>query len=297
MKRQKKWGYWVPIGVGVLGYCFMLYYNVITMLYLFEPGGVAKKILTIGTCLSGLAFLLLIKQYITARCSNLRYQKLSGMQRRLIEKQQDYYQMLFHKEEETKKFRHDIKNHIYCIKFLAEKQKYEELKVYILSIQEKIEQLKVQIETGNDIVNAIANDYYERCMKEQISFHWEGGIPNDISINSMDLCTIFSNLLENAYEATSQIKNKEKRFLQVTTRRFRNNVMFTFANSITKPVIIKRNQLRTTKFDRENHGFGSMNVVECVEENNGTITFTSSDTQFLVEIFFSNSCKEPEQFT
>jgi sensor histidine kinase regulating citrate/malate metabolism len=58
------------------------------------------------------------------------------------------------------------------------------------------------------------------------------------------------------------------------------------SNPVFKKVKIANNRLVTTKKDRGQHGYGSLNVKECVERYNGNINYSCDGNHFVVEVLF-----------
>lgn len=61
--------------------------------------------------------------------------KVAIINEKLLETQADYYKMLLEKEDETRKFRHDMSNHIICIDALSQEKKYDEMQSYLSSLK------------------------------------------------------------------------------------------------------------------------------------------------------------------
>lgn len=58
--------------------------------------------------------------------------KVAIINEKLLETQADYYKMLLEKEDETRKFRHDMSNHIICIDALSQEKNMMKCKVIYL---------------------------------------------------------------------------------------------------------------------------------------------------------------------
>ena len=56
---------------------------------------------------------------------NEKMKETVDIEKRLRNSQKNYYEMLLQKEEETRKYRHDITNHLMCLKALADDKKTE----------------------------------------------------------------------------------------------------------------------------------------------------------------------------
>jgi sensor histidine kinase regulating citrate/malate metabolism len=86
----------------------------------------------------------------------------------------------------------------------------------------KKEQFSIEIQSGSDIVNAIANNLIEENRDNGISVRWIGALPPQLNISNMDLCTVFSNILTNAFETAAPLPNDK--IIEVTVKILRVNL-------------------------------------------------------------------------
>jgi len=56
------------------------------------------------------------------------------------------------------------------------------------------------------------------------------------------------------------------------------------SNPVSEKVNIVNNKLVTKKKDKGQHGYGSLNVEECIERYNGSISYSCDGEYFKVEI-------------
>ena len=278
--------YLVIIFLGLIGTGF--YIAPVQIIGLMEYNNKIKLFTVLGLSLSGIAFIVLSVSLMILNNNKKYYEECYRMNQILLQQQQEYYSMLIEKETDTKKFRHDIKNHIYCISQLLELDKRQEALQYIIHMQEKVERLSILINTGNEIVNIIINDIFGKVTRTNISLQWKGMLPEKLKINNMDLCIIFSNLIKNAVEATEKVKETRDLVVQVDVKYSDDSLFIQMKNPIAERIIIVNNRLESLKSDLSKHGFGSLNIENVVDQYGGKITYTSSDDIFAAEIIFHN---------
>lgn len=242
-----------------------------------------NKLLAIVLCVGGIVFLIMAVVMIINYISKNNYKAISEINKKLLINQEKYYVMLLEKEHETRKFRHDIRNHINCMHLLLRDNKYDELNNYFDKLGTALSELKPTIYTGNDIVSAIINDLVLRY--PEVKYNIEGKLPNEINLSQMDLCTIFSNLLENAFWAANQ---SDKRIVIISFKFVGENFFCCIQNSVNRKVEIINNTMITEKKDKLNHGYGTENVKKSVKNNGGDITFCCNEDLFTVEFLLSN---------
>ena len=237
------------------------------------------KIFQILLCISGIVFLILSVVMIVNYTSKNHYKNISEINENLLKSQENYYTMLLQKDRDTIKFRHDISNHINCMYLLFENGQYDELKEYFDKIGASLSELRPAIQTGNDMVSAILNDSANKY--PLVRYEIDGKMPNETRLNNMDICTIFSNLFDNAFNAASK---SEQRLVMVSFRFIGGNFFCEVKNTIDHKINITNNELITEKADKANHGHGTYNARNCAEKNNGEITYSCDEKYFSAEL-------------
>lgn len=277
------------IGIIFLGISgIALYIAPVQILGLMQKDRGMRFFTVLGINLSGIAFIIICTYLIILNRNNKYYQECLVINEKLLEQQKDYYAMLIEKDTDTKKFRHDITNHIYCMNILLEDKKYDELYSYMNDMQGAIEKLSTTIQTGNDIVNVIVADVLGHKVHNEIKLKWRGQLPDKLKITSMDLCIIFSNILKNSLEAVEKIVGNEEKKIEIKIKQFENNLLIQIKNSVNEKVNMIDNKLITSKLDKSNHGFGSLNVKEAVNKYGGNIKYISTENTFSVEIIIND---------
>ena len=189
-----------------------------------------------------------------------------------IEIQKSYYKMVAENIYNTRKMRHNLKNHILVIKSFLEKNDMEKLNDYIKNYAEELPSFSEMILCQNEAVNILLSYYLNTASKEQINvninnFH----IPQNISIPSSDLCVILGNLFTNAIEACKKINNKE-RTIKISSKVYSKRLSITFDNTYeTEPVIIDQYFLSSKRKNAE--GIGIPSIKKLVTKHNGMIKF------------------------
>lgn len=265
-----------------------LYIAPIQIYGLTESGSYVRNLVTFGFTISGLVFILLCIFFFLGNADKIQYRQMMEAKEKLLVQQQQYYKARIEKDENTKKFRHDISNHIYCMSYLCKAKKYDELEKYLTSMESTIQELSLKIYTGNEVLNIIVNDLLERYKDNHIQFLWIGMVPEHIKLSAMDICTIFSNLLINAIEAVVKIENYSKRIIKVQIKLLDENMVINISNPVSEKINIINNRLISSKKDKGQHGYGSLNVQECVERYKGDISYSCDVNYFTVEILLYN---------
>lgn len=240
-----------------------------------------SKVFAVMLCIGGIVFLILSVVMMINYISKNHYKEIADINERLLKSKENYYTMLLQKDKDTIKFRHDISKHLNCMYILFDKGEYDELRKYFDKIGAELNELRPKIQTGNDLVSAILNDISDKY--SSVKYEIEGKLSNEIGMCTMDLCTIFYNLFENAFYASDK---SDKKFVKISFKYIGCNLFCRIENTTSHNVSISNNRLVTEKEDKENHGFGTRNAADCIERNGGTIKFSCENNLFSVEIVF-----------
>lgn len=212
------------------------------------------------------------------------YRENEQLASQYLNEQKKYYEYLETRERKTKKFRHDLRSHMFIINALNKKKDYDKLEEYLDKMNGEIETFGNVICVNNGIVDAILNKFYDEAERSGIKVEVIGHFPSDCNISAFDLCTIFSNLLRNAMEAEQESK---KSVIKVSCGYTKDMIVLSIENdSVGKKVEID-GKIETSKQDKWNHGFGLENVQECVKRNQGELLIESEQNRFKVMVLLA----------
>lgn len=241
-----------------------------------------NKFLAVLSAISGV-FLIVIS--INAGQKH-HYKEVANLTEKMRKDQEKYFQLLLSKEEETKKFRHDFKNHLYSIKYLLENGNTRELKQYVDDMDIVSAKLKPEILTGNDIINAIICELRESYKGVDYIIEWNGLFPNDVDLAPIDLSSIFYNLLSNAIEAIEKLPQEADRTISVKVKQSHSLLFVSIKNPCAAKAIKAGGGFATSKKDKGFHGIGSQNIALNVKKYNGEIKYNITENEFEAEISF-----------
>lgn len=216
------------------------------------------------------------------RRNNMKMKEMLQNEMILKDMQKHYYEALLEKEEDTRRYRHDMANHMMCLNSLAQWENLEELKSYLQKMQEQAQVIQKKCyTTGNQVLDVITN-YYLNSL-EGVDIKISGQVSPSLAIDSVSLCTIFANLIKNAFEELAR-NEENKRVLNINFRQGTEYFQLIITNSLSEESKKKENIFITKKDDKKNHGIGLKNVQKAVEEWGGEIKFDFNETIFGVEV-------------
>ncbi len=267
-------GYFIFLGI----ITFFNQISISIMWDLFEER--EKGYYLIALFLSLGVFTQIVMFLLLAASQQLNKEKIR-MNERFLKAQQEHYQYLEKKERETKKFRHDIRGHMYTIRELSEEN--PAILKYIERVFGKIDDAETSYSIGNGIADAILNQAAVMCKERDVTFKVSGQLPSDCSVEPYDLCVIFSNLLQNAIEAAEQCEKGSRR-VNLQVRYDKDLIMIRGENTMNGTLKFYHKELMTTKKIKEGHGYGMRNIVESVDNYAGKTEYHAEDGTFQIQI-------------
>lgn len=221
---------------------------------------------------------------LSMKSANERMGKVIETEKALKQMSENYYSALLRKEEETKKFRHDMNNHILCLKEYARKEKAQDTLQYIGTLQERLCDIQKRVYfTGNDILDILFNYYLQSLDNTDISV--TGLCKCKIKINDVDFCIVISNLLQNAVEEILRLENADK-YIKINMQQGRSFFRLEVRNS--SEIIFAKSQklLETKKEDKEKHGIGLTNIIQTIELKHGKFEIEGDGKEVCATVTF-----------
>lgn len=214
---------------------------------------------------------------------NAEYKKEKEMLKLYMEKQEEYIHMVIDKDTQMRHFRHDIKGHMTALHSYLQNQEMEKAAEYIEKIEYVAGASTVKNYTGITAVDAIIHDMTVRMQQQNIKLVWEGTIPMDCPVSTFDLCTIFMNVLKNGVEACEKLSGERIIYMYINS--YNGKLYVKEKNKITGELQLdERGNLKTNKADKKNHGFGTENIRQVVEQYHGYMEYQVKEGWFSVEI-------------
>lgn len=203
-----------------------------------------------------------------------------------MSQQYDYYLRLEKETDNIKRLAHDIRNHLEAVK----NNDSEERQEYIGSIEKRLERYECYYRTGNTFIDSLLQSKAQKASESGIEFKVIADFRPFQNIKNEDLCTIIANIVDNALRECSLIrmeKPEEECIIQVKARQFLGFLWIYCENSIREKqakMVSNATELKTTKDDKQNHGYGIKNVESAVNKYGGEISISIRDDLFCISI-------------
>lgn len=215
------------------------------------------------------------------------------------------YQKQYEKIREQSVFRQESENRIMKGKMLLTISKMEDCLHHEISdqasaesfhefagnIKNMFDQTRKHIWCKNTVINILLEDKEQIAYKYGIAFKAALDVPENLSISSPALCSIFANLLDNALEAAGQIENGEK-WISVKSAVISGFLVLKVENTCSRTDSQKNKQKIFKKKTGEIHGIGLHIVRRTAEKYGGKLTTEEKDGVFCAIVYMEYKKRE-----
>lgn len=151
------------------------------------------------------------------------------------------------------------------------------------SLTESLEAYEQSYATGSDTLDMILTDEHLRFYREGVSFVCMADGSALAFMPSLDIISLFSNALDNAFEAVTALP-KEEREIHMTVKKALGALSICVENPCAARPQMVDGIPATTKSDRRFHGFGMRSIRSTVEKYGGTMDIDTDGCRFKLMI-------------
>lgn len=162
----------------------------------------------------------------------------------------------------------------------------EYLKMYEEELQKTIRDYDSLYETGNAILDTLLSDAALMCREDGVQLICLLDGRSFDFIAPMDLCTIFGNALDNAVESVRRIPETEKRIIHVKSLVEKGFLILHFDNYYVHKLQWEDGELRTSREEKEGHGYGLKSIRFAAEKYGGNVMSRAGDGKFVLTLAF-----------
>ncbi len=262
------------IGIAVSMFCF-------SELVAPETENTGASIWILGSAVLTLsAALLLLSGYISRLYSkhlemqkDLQKSKLESEHVRQVSAMYDY----------VRGWRHDVKDMVSTLSSLASRGEYDSMKGYLRELNGAAEETKLLISTGNPALDATVSAKLMLADKNGATVDHTIAIPENMEIESTDICSIVLNLMDNAIEAVSALPPGERRIdLEIIEKG--GMLAVRVQNPCNGEYKFDGNTLATTKPNSSIHGIGLERISRIVAGHQGFFKIEPKEHSFEVNV-------------
>lgn len=178
--------------------------------------------------------------------------------RHMMALEQEHYKEVENRQEELAHIRHDFNNQLAAIGQLIRNGEDQEAEQLVYALGDAIKGPKENPYCSIPVANAILTEKARTCAEKGIQFETELQIPSTVSIEPMLLCSIFSNLMDNAIRGT-EAADIEERLIRLVARKDGDYLFIKVTNPAPPPELGKNRR----------HGYGKLILEEIAQRYNG----------------------------
>lgn len=156
-------------------------------------------------------------------------------------------------------------------------------------ILDKIHIFDSMVKTGNETLDIIVTEKMLLCRQYGIEFDCmaDGNCLAFMDIH--DIYSLFGNALTNAVEAVCRLEEGVPRLISLSIRRSGSCVSIHLENTYDGEMVLSDGIPVTRKNDKTSHGFGVKSMNRITGKYGGTLTITTQDELFLLDILFDRA--------
>ena len=202
-----------------------------------------------------------------------RFREMNELNEKYMTAQARHFEQSRDSDTEMRMLRHDMKNHITVMRGLFDSGRTDELGEYLRELGNSFTDTQSVNITGNEIADAIISEKKTCAEKNGAGLVTEGSLKG-LDVGAVTLCTVLSNLLDNAIEAAAQTDTE-----RVVTLSAKKSGSFYYIciNNPTANYIDVSADIPTSKPDGAGHGLGLKSARKAIEKCGGTLELSCKE--------------------
>ncbi|MCX4339364.1 MAG: GHKL domain-containing protein [Lachnospiraceae bacterium] len=181
---------------------------------------------------------------------------------------------------------HDFHNHIEALHRYLVKEKTAEAVQYLEGLRTPIEAVTQAVWTRDEAADYLLSSRQALAASREIQIRYHIEYPRHTNIRSVDLVAILGNLLDNAFEAVEDTEGN-LRFVELTVRRIHEMLIIKLVNGCKAAPVIAEGEVKTTKQDKNLHGWGLKSIRTAAEYYDGTVETEYENNRFCTVVTLS----------
>ena len=215
----------------------------------------------------------LLFRSISAFSARALAEERAGWFEHLLDQQQAYYDHILADQEDASHIRHDIRNQLQTAYALVRSGDTEAAIAQLDSISATLEQNTQYC--ANRVVNALLNVKAARFSEAGIPLKCSCVVPEYIAIPGVELCSLFSNVLDNAFNACRDVLTEEPS--AAISSDVQNGMLIVRCTNSYDPAAKKESA--------PGHGLGLDILQDLTDRHNGELKVEQSDHHFTITIW------------
>ena len=178
-------------------------------------------------------------------------------------------------------YRHDMRHHFSYLQGLAVSGNMEGIKEYLQNAWSDIDNITPVRFCENETLNLLLSSYSAKAKQRDIQFITDIKFSDFSIFTDTEICSLFSNALENALHACEEIVEREKRKIILQIYSKNQKLCIDLRNTCQKEPLF-RNEVPISK--KKGHGFGTKSMIHIVEKHEGIYRFSYENGWFIFQV-------------
>jgi sensor histidine kinase YesM len=188
--------------------------------------------------------------------------------------------------ERMARINHDIKNHLTYIAYNLESKNYDKAKEYIVELINNADLNFNFIKLSDNSLNFIINHKLSQAYKKNIKIFAQIEDLKKLYLEEFDLCILLCNILDNAIEA---VEGQEEKQIHIEIFNHAGYQTYFIKNTIETSILGVNSNLVTTKYNKEDHGYGFLQINDIINKYHGHIDIYELERFFCIKILIPAS--------
>jgi sensor histidine kinase YesM len=178
--------------------------------------------------------------------------------------------------------RHDFNHHLGVMYALLEDCESDKARNYAASLVDAAREYRSMVNIPYSMLRAMLNYKLSAARERGITLHLDINLPSGLKLNEADLTVILGNLIDNAMEACAAVE-KDNRYIGLSLA-YRPDYLIIQTENPSDEETAAGGKGKTTKTDKENHGFGLRNIEYLVQKHSGIMKLEPEPGVFKISL-------------
>ncbi len=224
--------------------------------------------------------------YLNKNQQNIRYSQQIQHNEILIDTQKQHIEDMATSYQNLRIFKHDISAYLSTIEQFVLHEQYEELKGFLGDTKIALSSNNIPSYTNIYIASSI-NQFVPILELNNITFNLDYNIHVHINMTSMEICSLFHNLLKNAIEANEMVTTKKE--IQLSLKRYKSSMIINLTNTVEDNFSMEYITSKiSSKQNHNDHGIGLLSIDNIVNKYNGSSKYNHIDNTLCTTIVLMN---------
>lgn len=171
------------------------------------------------------------------------------------------HEMFIEKEQELLHLKQIFDDQLENIRKRIANGEVEAAKVEMDHFQKSLDETRPEEYCQNRVINAVMSEKAKQCRKKNIELDAELMVPAALRMDALQICSLFSNLMDNAIEAVTIENTKECRWIRVNTEIKNAYLCIKISNPAAPSHVVRKK--------RDGHGYGTKIIQDIVKQYDG----------------------------